>query len=145
MKSVKPVIPNVLGVQERSIAEHQDEYQTLHVAQIDEGVIIARFELSDAEKAFIAQHGYLYLYMWQGKDEPLRPVLPWAAEPQGFEGHTLPDDTVAVFVYADASLVPEGQALDPHAKVCPTNGHDVYEGESDLDKRRYAQPDDDRA
>lgn len=80
MKAVRPVFPEKPELPSRMIAKDQDEYQSLPVVDVEPGVCCARFELDDAEKAFIAENGYFYLYMYQG-GKPLMPILPAAEHP----------------------------------------------------------------
>lgn len=80
MKAVSPVMPG-REIAERKIAEHQDEFQTLPVIDLPGGIVLARFTLDEAEKKFVADKGFIYLYIWQG-DQPLRPVFPMAEHPE---------------------------------------------------------------
>lgn len=79
MKAVSPVVPGI-DFKEHIVAEHQDEYENLPVVHIGEGVLLSRWELTDEEKQFVAEHGYIHLYQWGG-NQPLTPVLLEAKRP----------------------------------------------------------------
>lgn len=79
MKSESPVVPG-RDLPEIKIAEHQDEYQTLHAVKSD-GALLMRFSLDDAERFFISRYGYFYLWVWKPEDAFFHPILPMAAHP----------------------------------------------------------------
>lgn len=83
MKAVRPVFPERPELPSRMIAKDQDEYQSLPVVDLENepGVCVARFELDEAEKAFIAENGYFYLYIWQG-GRAMMPMRPAAEHPK---------------------------------------------------------------
>lgn len=80
MKPISPVVPGK-QLKEIVLAEHQDEYQNLPVVECGGGVLLSRWELTDDEKKFIAEHGYLYLWNWTF-GQPLQPVVITAEEPE---------------------------------------------------------------
>ena len=80
MKPVSPVIPNE-SHKEIIVAEHQDEYQNLPSIRLADQSILTRWELTDEEKAIVAETGSIYLLMHTfGK--PVTPVLLMAEQPQ---------------------------------------------------------------
>jgi hypothetical protein len=80
MRPQSPVVPGADPANETIIAETQEEYGNLpalinHV----EGVIMTRWAPSEEEKAFIAEHGYFYLWQWTfgGPVQPLAIEARW--------------------------------------------------------------------
>ena len=63
MKAASPVVPG-RELPEIKLAEHQEQYETLPIVELGEGVVLSRFELNDDEIKFVREHGYLYLYTW---------------------------------------------------------------------------------
>jgi hypothetical protein len=73
MKAVSPVVPGK-ELKEIIIAENQDQYENLPAVICEGGVVLTRWELSEEEKKFVAEHGYIHLWIWTfGK--PLQPLL----------------------------------------------------------------------
>lgn len=81
MKAVRPVFPESPELPSRMIAKNQDEFQGLPVADLDANQCIARFELDDQEKQFVAENGYIYISMLHF-GRPLMPFLPLAEHPK---------------------------------------------------------------
>lgn len=74
MKAMSPVIPDK-NFPEIKIAENQDEYETLPaIVNVEEQSVLFRFQLSDEEKAQIAETGDLYVTLWTF-GEPMQPIL----------------------------------------------------------------------
>ena len=80
MKPISPVIPNEKH-DETIIAEHQDEYQNLPAMILGDKSILTRWQLTDEEKAIVAETGCVYLNM-QTFGKPVTPVMMFAETPQ---------------------------------------------------------------
>lgn len=63
MIAVSPVVPG-RELLEIKLAEHQPQYQTLPIVELRDGFVLSRFELSDAEKVFVRDHGSIDLFTW---------------------------------------------------------------------------------
>lgn len=77
---MKPVSPDIPGVNEVKIAEDQPEYETLPAIITGEGVVISRWKMTWRERLVALFEGDIYLHVWTfGK--PLQPVYLEVDEP----------------------------------------------------------------
>ncbi len=79
MKPVSPVIPTA-DLPETLVAEKQPEYQTLPVIQCGNGILLARWKLSEDEKKTIAETGDLYVFIWTFGN-PVQPLYLQVTQP----------------------------------------------------------------
>lgn len=79
MKAESPVVPG-RELPETIIGEHQPEYQNLPALVQEDGSVLVRFSLDEEEKRFVAEKGYIYFFIYKGKDNPFPPIMPLAEE-----------------------------------------------------------------
>lgn len=80
MRAVSPVVPGQ-NLTEKIIAEDQAEYENLPAVDCGGGILLTRWELSEDEKKFVAENGYVHLWLWTFGG-PVQPVLLEAKEPE---------------------------------------------------------------
>jgi len=72
MKPVSPVIPSRPSLPEQVIAENQKDYLPLPAIVGQDGVVLTRWEMSEAERQLFLEQGHIYLMVYT-RGAPLQP------------------------------------------------------------------------
>lgn len=130
MKAISPVIPNA-QFSETIIAKNQPEYNPIPSIRLDGGVFLARYRLTDEERAQVAETGDIYVFMMTGG----LPVFPFMMQTETPELHIQP------FLLASLRKTPERVAeaekvgVEIVSGLCRDCGAEVIGAKTSLDEK----------